>query len=190
MLKLPQPPVDYTSAFRILPDSRLVRSKGAASFDSAHFIQSQPGALRTLTDTVPTRASDGSIQTHVHTASQVVQRVSREYSVDERILLAFLEYSAGLLSDEPADPQRQRYPLLDTSQSSFTRDRAGLYRQLIWLADTLNRGYYDWKYRAVRTLEFADGGRLYYEPSLNAGTVAVQYALANMREFAGLGARY
>ena len=184
VLLLPQPPVDYTSAFRILPDSRLVRSVGASEFNSAQFIRSMPGALRAMTDTVPTRASDGATHSEELGAGAVVQRVSREYSVDARILLAFLEYSAGLLTDASVDPQRQRYPLLDASHASYTRDRAGLYRQLIWLADTLNRGYYDWKYRAARILEFAADSRLYYEPSLNAGTVAVQYALAKMREVA------
>ena len=183
VIQLPQPPVDYTSAFRILPDSRLVRSIGASSFDSARFIESQRGVLPRMTVAVQKRGSDGADQSHDYPASQIIERVSLEYSLDTRILLAFLEYSARLLSDRSVDRERQLYPLLEKAEPPGL-DRAGLYKQLSWLADTLNRGFYDWKYRGVGILEFPDGSRLYYEPALNAASIAIQYALANMRSVA------
>src|SRR5690606_25662217 len=57
-------------------------------------------------------------------------------------------------------------------------DRRGLYRQLAWTANELNRGYYGWKNRGWSTLEFEDSTRILYAAGLNAGTVALQYFLS------------
>lgn len=180
VLKLPEQPVDYTSAYRILPDSRLVRSIGASSFDIESFVSSQPGALRGMTVFMPTRQADGSTQSEQLTGSQIIDRVSREYSVDARVLLAFLEYVASLVSDPAADGDAQLYPLL-AAQPSSGRRREGLYNQVSWLADQLNEGYYGWKYRGRTILDAPDGSRLYFHADLNAGSIAVQYTLAQFR---------
>ncbi len=168
VLVLPQVTVDYTAAFRILADSRLVRSVHSASFDVAAFIAEQPGVLREMSITL------GSSQ---FSAAQVLERVSREFSVDARILLAFLEHFAALLSRQDVDEHARMYPLLEQANGI---GRAGLYSQLSWLADRLNQGYYDWKYRAAAPLKFADERTLRYDPALNAATVAVQYVLAQL----------
>jgi murein DD-endopeptidase MepM/ murein hydrolase activator NlpD len=52
---------------------------------------------------------------------------------------------------------------------------AGLYRQLAWTADNLNRGYYLWRGSAISTLSLADGTYISISPTVNAGTVGVQY---------------
>jgi hypothetical protein len=54
----------------------------------------------------------------------------------------------------------------------------GLFRQLFWAANTLNGGYYGYKYRGLTTLQFTDDSRLAFAPELNPGSVAVQYFLA------------
>ena len=180
VLQLPQAPVDYSPSLRILPDSRLVRSIGASGFDIKRFIQSQNGALRTMSGSVQLRASLGRTRTQDYPASEIIERVSLEYSVDARILLAFLEYIAGLVTNSAADTETEQYPLLAREESPGI-DRAGLYRQLSWLADNLNRGYYDWKYRGKTILEMPNGDRIFFEPSLNAGSIAVQFALAQFR---------
>ena len=100
--------------------------------------------------------------------------------MDARILLAFLEYIARLVSDPTADGDAQLYPFRGSGTSTGAA-REGLYNQLSWLADELNKGYYDWKYRGTTILEAPDGSRLYYHPDLNAGSIAVQYALAQFR---------
>ena len=179
VINLPQTPVDYTLSFHILPDSRLVRSIGARDFDIEGFIASQDGILRRMAVTVPKRSAAGNITDVRYSASEVVERVSLEYSVDARIMLAFLDHFAQLLSQADVESELQLYPLLSNEENSWI-DRTGLYSQLSWLADTLNRGYYDWKYRGIRILEFADGNRQSYAPDLNAGTIAVQFALANL----------
>lgn len=182
VINLPQVPSAYSSAFRTLPDSRLIRSASAQQFDTAAFIRSQPGIIRSLNFPVITRQADGSPRTDTLTAAQIVERASQEYSVDPRLLLAFLEYSAGLLSQFDVPQERQLYPFISPEQS-FGLNRSGLYNQLSWLADRLNAGYYDWKYRSKTTLEFADGRRLLYHPDLNAGSAAIQYALAQLYGF-------
>ncbi len=180
VLQLPEPPADYTPANRILPDSRLVRSIGASSFDIDSFAESQPGVLRAMTVLMPTRQANGTTRSEQMTGSQIIGRVSREYSVDARILITFLEYFAGLVSDPTADGDAQLYPLL-AAEPKYGKARQGLYNQVSWLADQLNKGYYDWKYRGKTILDAPDGNRLYYHPSLNAGSIAVQYALAQFR---------
>ena len=180
VLKLPEPPADFTPENRILPDSRLVRSIGASFLDINRFVQSQPGVLREMTVLMPTRQANGTTRSEQMTGSQIIDRVSREYSVDARILITFLEYFAGLVSDPTADGDAQLYPLLAAEPGSANA-RQGLYNQLSWLADQLNKGYYDWKYRGKTILDAPDGSRLYYHPSLNAGSIAVQYAVAQFR---------
>ena len=179
VIKLPEPPDEYGPPFPILPDSRLVRSYGAQSFDVQGYVNTQPGILGKMGGTVVTRQADGSTANISLSASETVQRVSLDFSVDPRVLLAFLEYRAGLLSNLDDEGERLRYPLISPEASGGT-DRPGLYAQLIWLADQLNHGYYGKKYRGVATVNFADGSRLLYHRDLNAGTAAIQHAFARM----------
>lgn len=168
VLNLPAPPSAETAAFKIIPDSRLIRGPGSSGFDVAEFIAQQPGYIRTAIDTVNDR---------VLTAAQVVQRVSLEFSVDARLLLALLEYRAGWLSKAVLSDTQLVYPMEgQVSPAGF--DRTGLYRQLAWTANQLNRGYYDWRYGGLSNIEFEDGTRLGYASGLNAGTVGVQFFLS------------
>ncbi len=174
MIRLPDIPTERTSALKIIPDSRLVRAPGSSSFDVSQFIQRQPGYIRAASDEVVSRLADGSEIRKVLSAADVIQRVSIEYSMDARLLLALLEYRAGWLSQTSVRESLQTHPLLsETDSQGF--DRAGLYSQLAWAADQLNRGYYGWRYRSWTTLEFSDTTRLLISDILNAGTVGVQY---------------
>ena len=179
IITLPLPPVDYTPDFLILPDSRLARGVDGAGFDIESYLRGTEGALRQMTAIITKRNPDGSMGSDSYPASQVIERVSIEYSVDARILIAFLERFAGLVTQADLEPEAKLYPLLPPQENSRL-DRAGLYAQLSWLADRLNQGYYGWKYRGERILELLDGSRRNFAQNLNAGTVAVQYALAQM----------
>ena len=168
VINLPEAPHETTSSFNILPDSRLVRGPGSSSFDVGAFIRQQPGYIQTVTDTV----DDETVN-----AIQIVQRVAIEYSVDPRLLLALLEYRSGWLTHSDLDDTLINYPMeLQPSPAGF--DRSGLYKQLSWTANQLNLGYYGWKDRDWKTLEFQDGTRLLYDPNLNAATVGIQYFLS------------
>lgn len=179
VINLPQAPVEYTLAFRILPDSRLVRSIGAYRFEVEEFLNSQPGVLYSMTLLIPTRLADGRQREDQLSGSQIIERVSREYSVDARLLLAFLEHFARLVTDPEADEEAQLYPLLAPTPASGIL-RGGLYNQLSWLADQLNKGYYDWKYRGQTIHESADGSRRFYHPDLNAASIALQFVIAQI----------
>lgn len=180
---LPAPPVDYTPAFHILPDSLIVRSKTAADFNIDAFINAHEGALKDVSVHLNETRFDGSTKAGRFSAGEIIERVSLEYSVDPRILIAFLEFAAGMLTENELDEEKRLFPLRQP-EAYYRIQRAGLYNQLSWLADRLNQGYYGWKYRGAVILELADGSRLFYEPNLNAGTVAVQHVLAQLSSVA------
>lgn len=177
VLRLPDVADNRTPYFKIIPDSRLVRGPGSSGFDIAGFISQQPGYIRLASDTVSTGQADGRRTDAVLTAAQIVRRVSLEYSVDPRLLLALLEYRAGWLSSTELPEELRIHPLIHPDNSPGV-DRSGLYRQLAWAANELNRGYYGWKYRRNTTLVFSDNFFLAYDSGLNAGTVGVQYFLS------------
>ena len=66
----------------------------------------------------PTRLADGTQREDQLSGSQIVERVSREYSVDARLLLAFLEHFAQLVSSPDVDEETQLYPILAPAPSS------------------------------------------------------------------------
>ncbi len=183
IIELPPPPESYTPNVRILSDARLVRTGEAEHFDIGVFISAQPGLISQIGDTLEIRNADGSETEVVLTSSQVVERVSREFSVDARILLALLEYRAGLLSRREPQNAERHLPLMKLSPDE-AGDDTGLYGQLSWLADRLNQGYYGWKYRNRRIIELSDGSRLLFHPELNAASVALQYVMSLLSDSA------
>ena len=177
VIDLPPVPTEQTPDFKIIPDGRLVRGPGSAAFDVRAFVAEQPGFIGSVLDNVATAQSDGSRPEAVLTAAEVVERVALEYSVDPRLLLALLEYRAGWLSNPEPPEALQTHPLIAEDASPGV-DRSGLYRQLTWMANQLNFGYYGWKYRGWTTIEFSGTERFLYAPGLNGGTVALQYFLS------------
>jgi LasA protease len=162
---LPGEPTTNSPEFKIISDSRFIRGPSSRGFDINSFVAQQTGYIRTASDIV---------DDVLLTAADVVQRVSLEYSVDARLLLAILQYrSQWLTQTELADDLKQ-FPIQGKpSPDGF--DRSGLYKQLSWTANQLNAGYYGWKYKGADTLEFDDGTRLRYASNLNAGTIGVQF---------------
>jgi len=168
IINLPAAPSRSTNSFKIIPDSRLVRAPGSSSFDVANFISQQPGFIRSATDIVD------EVQL---SAGEIIRRVSLEFSVDARLLLGLLEYRSNWLSSVNIDEMKLIYPIQGgPSPDGF--DRSGLYKQLAWAANQLNRAYYAWKYQGLKILEFVDGTRLSFAPDLNAATVSLQFFLA------------
>ncbi|MDQ7034376.1 MAG: LysM peptidoglycan-binding domain-containing protein [Anaerolineae bacterium] len=177
VIDLPNAPSVYTPNFKVIPDSRLIRAPGSRNFDIAQFIAQQPGYIRAATDSVNTNLDNGAGLEQQLNAAQIVERVALEYSVDPRLLLMLLEFRAGWLSNRQPREDLLTHPLISEEQSASI-DRSGLYRQLSWAANELNRGYYGWKYRGNVSLQFGDGLRALYNPELNPGTIAVQYFLS------------
>jgi len=168
-LTIPAPnPSGSSSALKIIPDSELVYSPGSAQFDIAEFIAGQNGYLANYTQDV-----NGVLMT----GTEVVQMIATNYSVNPRILLALLEFQSGWVTN-PA-PANTSFPM-----GMADENRTGLYRQLAWAANTLNRGYYLWKANALSTWVLADGQVLPIDPTINAGTAAVQYFFSQTDDLA------
>jgi len=150
--------------FKIIPDSELVYGPASIFFDVKEFIQSHNGYLSSYTQEV-----NGEFLT----GDEIVLRVARNYSVNPRLLLALLEYQSGWVTD-PA-PYETEYPI-----GLFDDYHSGLYLQLTWTADTLNRGYYLWRANAISTWILSDGSVVPADPTINAGTAAVQNLFARL----------
>lgn len=151
----------YTSEW-ILPDSELIYSPYAADFDVVSYLQSRPGYINQYRQFVEGKYRSG---------PEIVAIAARDNSTNPRLLIAFLEYYAGWVND-PQVPSGEAliYPL-----GNVVRSTSGLYRQLTWLANELGSGYYGWRSGAVTQAVFPDGSTRRFEPSLNAGSVALQY---------------
>jgi len=175
-LLLPQLTSQASPSDLLLPDSRLVRGPGSSSFDSVAFVAQQPGVIRQVSDLVTTRIANGAGLNESLSSGVIVDRVAMEYSVDARLLLAILELRAKWLTQNSAVVSLD-FPLI-SEEASAGVDRKGLYRQLAWLANALNRGYYGYKYRNLRQVELADGTRYRLGEGLNAASAAVHFALS------------
>ena len=132
--------------------TELNRALGAA-------IQGKGGYLATYTEDVKGEEMTG---------AEVIQRVAENYSVNPRLLLALIEHQSGWLTQP--EPLETTYPmgLIDTWHE-------GLYLQLTWTADTLNRGFYLWRVNALSTWVLADGNVVPIDPTINAGTAGIQH---------------
>ncbi len=152
--------------FQILPDSEVINGPSAIGFDIRSEMQSRPG--------FSAGQSDYAYRLE-RPAWEVVEVIARNYSINPRLLLALLEYRTGALSNPFPDEVDRAYPL------GLTDPRyQGLFRQLLWAAERLNDGYYGWRTGSLREFDTADG--MLYRPDSwqNAGTVAVQLALAGL----------
>jgi LasA protease len=165
VLKIPAAiPVSGSEYFKIIPDSELVYGPGAVYFDIGAFIQSQNGYLSRYTQDVNGVLMSG---------EEIVTMVAQSYSVNPRILLALLEYQSGWVTNP--NPFNTSYPIGLSDES-----RQGLHRQLSWAANALNRGYYLWKVNAFSTWVLSDGQVINIDPTINAGTAAVQYFFSQL----------
>ena len=149
-------------AEQVIPDSEVVYSPNAAEFDVSAFVQQAGGYLQRYRETVSGRSRTG---------AEVVTLAARDHSVNPRLLLAFLEYYAGWVTN-PKQPISEvfRYPLGHNAQEA-----QGLYRQLSWLSNELGEGYYGWRAGSLTELIFPDSSIVRLAPDLNAGTIALQY---------------
>lgn len=164
-LVIPAPePGSIGPAFKIIPDSELVYGPASAVFEMEQYINSRAGHLAGYAQEV-----DGEILT----AAQVITRVAQDYSVNPRLLLALLEYRSGWVTRP--DSYVSDFPI------GYVDDfHSGLYRQLTWAANELNRGFYLWRVNAISSWVLADGSVVPVDPTINAGTAAVQHLFSRL----------
>jgi len=150
----------------LLPDGELVYSPTAADFEASAFIGGAGGYLSRYSETL--------VDDSVLSGAAIVQRVADENSVNPRLLLAMIEERSGwVYGGPPADADALLYPL-----GFSIPDRRGLYQELSVAATQLNRGYYGWRLGTLVETTDADGARVRWNPTLNAGSVAVLHLYA------------
>lgn len=164
VLNIPPAQVDPNPgpSFKIIPDSELVFGPATVNFDLDAYLKNKGGYLANYVQDVNGEYLSG---------SQIIMRVAENYSVNPRLLVALLEYRSGWVTN--AFPAEVDYPL-----GNYEFYYAGLYRQSAWAADNLNRGYYLWRSNAISNLLLGDGSYVPLNPTVNAGTLGVQYFLA------------
>ena len=165
-VEIPMPDSEQPGpSYKIIPDSELVFGPGAMDFDIQGFVDSQGGYLATYGSTVDGRDRSG---------AEIVELVSQRYSVNPRLLLAVLEYTGGWVTNRSPSAFRQGFPIV------YLSGRDGLYRQLTWAANELNRGFYSWRAGGSDYWTFGDGSAVRAGPGINAGTAAVQQLMAQL----------
>ena len=164
-LLLPAPEISETGpGFKMIPDSELVNSPYTVRFKIDAFINNQHGYLKDY---------QGEIDGEEYSGAEIVQRVSNDYSVNPRLLLAIIEYQSGWLSSR--EGRDNPYPL-NYRQGGYE----GLYYQLAWAADELNLGYYLWKVRGIGSWFCKDGITVPINPTINAGTAGLQQLFSKL----------
>ncbi|HMX19871.1 MAG TPA: LysM peptidoglycan-binding domain-containing protein [Anaerolineales bacterium] len=164
-LNVPAPnPSEGGTSFKVIPDSEMVYGPGSAYFNIQEFIESQNGYLEIY---------EQDVSGFILSGYEIVWIVARNYSINPRLLLALLEYQSGWVTNP--EPFNTAYPMGLADEGHY-----GLYRQLTWAANTLNQGYYLWKANAISTWVLNDGTVVPVDPTINAGTAAVQYFFAQL----------
>ncbi|HWQ46773.1 MAG TPA: LysM peptidoglycan-binding domain-containing protein [Longilinea sp.] len=163
--------LELGSSFKIIPDSELIFSPYTYFFNLGDFVQSQGGYLSSYQEVV-----DGVMTSGV----DIIDRVSREYSVNPRILLAVLEYESQWVTHSSPDPASTDYPM-----QYYDPELSGLYLQMSWAANTLNYGFYAWNVNAIGQWVLADSSMLRVDATINAGTAGVQNLMSSLHGYAG-----
>ena len=153
---------ETTPNVQVMPDSEVIFSASATDFDVVSFIAEAGGYLSTYQQYLGTTGKT--------TGAEGMARLTRENSVNPRLMLALLEYEGGWVYGTPSDMLREKYALGYQSQKY-----EGLFMQLVWGVNQLFAGYYGWRMGTLTELTFPNGDTLRLAPELNAGTVAVQY---------------
>lgn len=165
IIPAPEPAVTGPS-FKIIPDSELVASPATTYFNIPDFIYSKNGYLVRHQEEVDEQTLSG---------FQIIQRIAQDFSVNPRLLLALLEYQSGWVTNPNPKSDTMKYPMGWNDPL-----REGLYKQMAWTADNLNRGFYWWRVNAVAAWTLSDNTIVPVDPTINAGTAALQYFFAKL----------
>lgn len=165
VLDIPLPnPLPPGPEFKVIPDSELVYGPASADLDLPGYIKQSNGYLSHYQQEIDGRTYDG---------AEIIARVAKDYSVNPRLLLAVLEYRSGWVTQANPIEESIDYPILYPDVH-----RKGLYLQLTWTANNLNRGYYLWRAGGVASWVLQDGSIVPVNATINAGTAGVQQYFA------------
>ncbi len=172
LLTIPAPiPGEEGAGFKIIPDSELVYGPYASGFDVKEFVSRFDSYLGRYTEDVEGQSFSG---------PEIVQLVAQDYSVNPRLLLAVLEYQGGWVTMANPTQEWRDFPI--GNKDSW---RKGLYLQLAWAADMLNRGFYLWQVDGIGGWLLSDGMLIPIDPTINAGTAGVQQLFSKLYNRSG-----
>jgi len=166
-ISIPPPTPDGNSPdFKIIPDSELIYGPTTANFNVEEFILSKGGYLANYEEEVNEVPLSG---------VQIVTRIAQDFSVNPRLLLSVLEHQSGWVTNSDIEKNQRDYPIgLENEQ------RKGLYLQLAYAANNLNRGFYLWRVNGIGAWSLVDGTILIASPTVNAGTAGVQHLFSTL----------
>jgi LasA protease len=168
LLIIPNRLGETSSRSKLLPDSEVTFSPSTVDFDIHGFVESAGGYLSTYSQWLAT--------TGITSGAEVIARVSKEYSVNPRLLLAYLEFHSGWVYGMPESQFARDYPMGYVN----LEQRGMLYQQAAWFASRVMDGYYGWKEGRRLVVTFAEGGVLRLAPELNAGSVGLMNAFTHL----------
>jgi LasA protease len=171
LLIIPRRLTNTTASRMLIPDSEVVYSPSAVSFDAIEFASQAGGYLSSFREW---HRSTGN-----RTGAEIVERVALENSINPRLLLALLEFHSHWVYEHPDSPNQTEYPL-----GHIDLKDKGLYNQLVWTVNQLSIGYYAYREGRLTDIQFSDGARIRLAPDLNAGTAALQYYFAQLYDSA------
>ena len=174
-LIIPHGLVNTTSDTHLLPDSEVVYSPSAMNFDTVAYVNEAGGYLSEYSEYLGSlgQASGG----------EIVAQVAINNSINPRLLLALLEYQSGWVFGNPRDLRQERYPL-----NHVEYEDKDLLAQLRWAVNELSIGYYGWREGRLVEISLTDSQNSSEQvvarinPTLNAGTVALQYYFSQIYE--------
>ncbi len=169
-LIIPAPtPQPIGPGFKLLPDSEVVYGPSTVGFDVEQYIAASEGFLSTYVEGLENKNRTGAF---------VIQWVSQDFSINPRLLLALLEYRSGWVTSKEMTEKQKLYPL-----GFDTPGYEGLYGQLTWAANEINRGYYLWRVNGVPNYVLKDESLVPPDAGINAGTAGLQYLLAYLMDY-------
>ena len=172
LLIIPNNLEETSSKQKLLPDSEVTFSPSTIDFDIQGFVESAGGYLSTYEEYLAT--------TGWTSGADIIGRVSLEYSVNPRLLLAFLEFKSGWVFGMPdeGDDFARDYPM-----GNINTMKKGLYLQSAWFASMVMDGYYGWREGRRLVINFPDGQVVRLAPELNAGTVGLMNAFTFLYDY-------
>lgn len=165
----------------IIADSDLV--DGPSIFNAVEFLRAYPNNILTsYVESTPTpiptpKGNKDPIPTLEFTPRsglEVLEEVTLENAISPKLLLALLEYQTQSITNEK--PKL----MLNESYIGALGWRTSLDHQLSWTANTLTYGYYQWKNNRLNAFTLSDDTVVAVDPSVNAGTAAVQYLFSKL----------
>lgn len=159
-----------STPIKIIPDEFVVFSDTASEYDLFYEIEQANGYLSSYQE----ETSEG-----LKNGKDIIYKVCRDFSINPIVLLALLEYKSHWVYGYPQTAAELDYPMgwMDSS-------RKGLQKQLNWAVETLSAGYYGWRNGELSEIPFYRYPRppqpVYFNPGLNAGSVAIQYLFSQI----------